>query len=67
MVEAEEIGKITILAVDIGVVRVIEGSLVVGREEGDTLRDHLFQCGATATVNVFIEHIGLFLLLIRCV
>ena len=64
MVEAEEIGEIAVLTVDVGVVGIVEGRLVVGREEGDALRDHFFQCGTTATVNVFIEHIGLFLLLI---
>ena len=66
MVEAEEIGEIAVLTIDVCVVRIVEGRFVVGREEGDALRDHFFQGGATATVNVFIEHIGLFLLLILC-
>ncbi len=57
MVEAEEIREVAVLTVDVGVVRVVEGSLVVGREEGDALRELFFQRGATATVNVFCEHV----------
>ena len=64
MFEAEEIGKIAVLTIDIGVVGIVEGCLVVGREEGDALRNHLFQCGATATVNVFCEHIVVDLLIV---
>ncbi len=58
MVEAEVIGEVAVLAVDIGVVGIVEGGLVVGREEGDALRNHFLQGGATATINVFIEHNG---------
>jgi hypothetical protein len=57
VVEAKEIGEIAVLTIDVGVVRIVEGCFVVGREEGNALRDHFFQCGATATVNVFVEHI----------
>ena len=61
MIETEEIGEVAVLAVDLGVVERVEGCFVVGGEEGDTLRNHLFQGGATATVNVFCKHSLLFL------
>ena len=59
VIEAEEIGEVAVLTVDVGVVRVIEGRFVVGGEEGNALRNHFLQCGATATVNVFCKHIDL--------
>ncbi len=59
MIEAEEIGEVAVLTIDVGVVGLVEGRFVVGREEGNALRDHFFQCGATATVNVFCKHIDL--------
>ena len=64
MVEAKIIGEVAVLTVDVGVVRVVEGRFVVGREEGNALRNHFLQCGTTATVNVFCEHIVVALLIV---
>ena len=66
VVETEIIGEVAVLTIDVGVVGIVEGGFVVGREESDALRDHFFQCSATATVNIFCKHICLILLLILC-
>ena len=58
MVQPEVVGEVAVLTVDIGVVRVVERSFVVGGEEGDAFVEHLFQCGSAAGIYVFIEHVS---------
>jgi hypothetical protein len=56
VVQTKVIGEIAVLAIDIGVVGIVEGGFVVGWEKGNAMVQHLFQGGSATTINVFIEH-----------